>query len=223
MTQNNRETVVIDIETENTGADIIADNKRIISVQIGDSTKQELYYADARIPSLSTSQVPQRVRTLIAEGSIIAGYYLKGFDLPLLKQFLGVEIPEVNILEITEMDGIKKLQQRTGRRSYKVEDVCKEYGISADHKRLMDKRAEPLKKTPEVLALAETAARRLVAEKGWSYDFSLNYKLDKIAGGRAIYDSYLEFVQAGGAKETLFHQYAVGDVICEYQLMQRLL
>jgi len=48
--------LVIDIETENTGADLIADSKRIISVQIGNSTNQELYYADARNPSLSTSQ-----------------------------------------------------------------------------------------------------------------------------------------------------------------------
>lgn len=223
LTQNSRETVVIDIETENTGADIMADNKRIISVQIGDSTKQELYYADAHNPSLSTSQVAQRVKTLIGEGNVFAGYYLKGFDLPFLKQFLGVEIPEANTLEITEMDGVKKLQQRTGRRSYKVEDVCKEYGIPADHKRMMDERAEPFKKRPEVLALADTAARQLVADKGWSYDFSLNYKLDKIAGGRAIYDSYLEFVRKDGAKDTLFHQYAVGDVICEYQLMQKLL
>lgn len=214
--------VVIDIETENTGADIIRDNKRIISVQIGNSEKQELYYADARDPSLSTSRVPQRIRTLIAERNVFAGYYLRDFDLPLLKQFLGVEIPGANILEITEMDGIKKLQQRTGRRSYRVEDVCREYGIPTDHKRLMHERAESFRKRPEVLTLADTAARQLVADKGWSYDFSLTYKLDKIAGGRAIYDSYLEFVQKNGAKDTLFHRYAIGDVICEYQLMQKL-
>jgi hypothetical protein len=215
--------LVIDIETENTGADIMADNTRIISVQMGDSEEQKLYYADAHDPSLSTSQVPQRVETLIAEGKVFAGYNLKGFDLPLLKQFLGVEIPEANVLEIAEMDGVKKLQQRSGRRSYRVEDVCKEYGISVDHKRLMDEKAETFKKRPEVLALADTSARQLVEEKGWSYAFSLNYKLNKIAVGRAIYDSYLEFVRAGGARETLFHRYAVGDVICEYQLMRRLL
>jgi hypothetical protein len=38
---------VIDIETENTGSDIMKDNKRILSIQIGDDTKQELYYADS--------------------------------------------------------------------------------------------------------------------------------------------------------------------------------
>lgn len=201
----------------------MADNKRIISVQIGDSTKQELYYADAHDPSLSISLVPQRVKTLIAEGCVFAGYNVKGFDLLFLKQFLGVEIPEANILEIRDMDGVKKLQQKTGKKFYRLEEVCREYGISADHKRLMDESAEPIKKRPDVLALANTAARQLVANKGWSLDFSLKYTLDKIAGGRAIYEAYLEFVQKDGTKDTLFHQYAIGDVICEHQLMQNLL
>jgi DNA polymerase III epsilon subunit-like protein len=216
-------TFVIDIETENTGADVMADNKRIISVQIGDSTSQELYYADARNPSLSTSQVPQRIRTLIAEGNVLAGYNLKGFDLQFLKKFLGVEIPEVNVLEIGEMDGVKKLKQRTGKRFYKLEELCKEYGIPADHKRQMDERAGPFKRTSEVQALAENAARKLVEEEGWTFNFALEKKLGTISIGRAIYDSYLEYVQKDGAKETLFHRYAVGDVICEHQLMQRLL
>lgn len=38
---------VIDIETENTGTDIMTDNKRIISVQIGDDVNQDLYWADS--------------------------------------------------------------------------------------------------------------------------------------------------------------------------------
>lgn len=104
----------------------------------------------------------------------------------------------------------------------KAEDACQEYGVVAEHKRLMNGRAESFKKRPEVLALADTAARRLVAEKGWSYDFSMDRELAKIAGGRAIYDSYLEFVRMDGAKETLFYQYAVGDVVCEHQLLQKL-
>ncbi len=215
--------LVIDIETENTGADIMNDNKRIISVQIGDSTKQDLYYADASDSARSLSQVPLRVKSLVSQKYVFAGYNLKGFDLPFLKQFLGIEIPEANVLELRDMDGVRKLQQRTGKRSYRLEEVCREYGIVTEHKRLMDEKDEPFKRRPDILAQADVAAKRLVEEKGWGLDFSLKYTLDKIAGGHAILDSYKEFVQKDGAKETLFHRYAVGDVICEHQLMQKLL
>jgi hypothetical protein len=51
-------------------------------------------------------------------------------------------------------------------------------------------------------------------------DFSYNYVLDKIAGGNAIYDAYLEFVECGGQKDTLFYEYAIGDAISEYQLLK---
>jgi len=53
-------------------------------------------------------------------------------------------------------------------------------------------------------------------------DFAFNYVLDKIAGGRAIFDAYLEFVKSEGQKNTLFYEYAIGDVISEYQLLKKL-
>jgi len=37
-----------------------------------------------------------------------------------------------------------------------------------------------------------------------------------------IYDAYLEFVKSGGQKNTLFYEYAIGDVISEYQLLKAL-
>ncbi len=213
---------VIDIETENTGADVMADNKRIISVQIGDSINQELYYADARDPLQSLAQAKSRIASLVREGNVLAGYNVKGFDILFLKQFLGVDIPNANVLEIMDMEEMAQLRNRLGKRYLRLEEACMEFGISPDHKRLMDKRAEPFKSNPEILARADTAAQKLVTTKGWSFEWSRGHALDKIAGGHAILASYQEFVSKGGSKDTLFYTYAIGDVVCEYKLWQAL-
>ena len=63
-------------------------------------------------------------------------------------------------------------------------------------------------------------AQEIVRSKRWSWDFTFNRVLEKIAGGHAIYDSYQEFVQSGEQKDTLFYEYAIGDVICEYRLLR---
>ena len=162
-----------------------------------------------------------RIRMLIAQGCVLAGYGLKGFEVPLLRRFLAVTIPEANTLDLRDMDGVKRLQQKTGRALLELEEVCSEYGIPADHRRLMDEKAEPLKKRQEILAQANEAAKQLVA-KGWNSDSSLKYALDTIVTGHAVLESYEEFVQKGGAGDTLFHKYAVGDVVCEHRLLQAL-
>jgi len=221
LAQDARKTTIIDIKTENTGADFMADNRRIISIQIGDSARQDLYYADASVGDRSLFQGVIRIRMLIAQGCVLAGYGLKGFEVPLLKRFLAVTIPEANTLDLRDMDGVKRLQQKTGRALLELEEVCSEYGIPADHRRLMDEKAEPLKKRQEILAQANEAAKQLVA-KGWNSDSSLKYALDTIVTGHAVLESYEEFVQKGGAGDTLFHKYAVGDVVCEHRLLQAL-
>ena len=221
MAQDARKTTIIDIKTENTGADFMADNRRIISIQIGDSARQDLYYADASVGDRSLFQGVIRIRMLIAQGCVLAGYGLKGFEVPLLRRFLAVTIPEANTLDLRDMDGVKRLQQKTGRALLELEEVCSEYGIPADHRRLMDEKAEPLKKRQEILAQANEAAKQLVA-KGWNSDSSLKYALDTIVTGHAVLESYEEFVQKGGAGDTLFHKYAVGDVVCEHRLLQAL-
>jgi polysaccharide pyruvyl transferase WcaK-like protein len=221
LAQEARKTTIIDVKTENSGADLMADNRRIISIQIGDSTRQELYYADASVGERSLFQAVIRIRMLISQGCVLAGYGLKGFEVPLLKRFLAVTIPEANALDLRDMDSVKRLQQKTGKASLDLSEVCSEYGIPADHRRLMDEKAEPLKKKPEILAQANEAAKQLVA-KGWNSDSSLKYALDTIANGHAILESYEEFVQKGGAVDTLFHKYAVGDVACEHRLLQAL-
>ena len=200
----------------------MAGNKRIISVQIGDSSKQELYYTDARNPSQSLVQAQSRINSIVREGSVLAGYNVKGFDVPFLKQFLGIEIPDANILEIGDMAEMADIRKKLGKKYLRLEEACMEFGISPDHKWLMDKRAERFKNSPEILANADAAAQSLVTKRGWSFDFSRAYAIDKIAGGHAILESYQEFVSKGGSKDTLFYAYAIGDVVCEYKLLQAL-
>lgn len=77
-------------------------------------------------------------------------------------------------------------------------------------------------KSIEAHKQAFAKGKELEKKKNWSSDFSYNYALDKVAGGNAIYDAYLEFVESGGQKNTLFYEYAIGDIISEYQLFKAL-
>jgi hypothetical protein len=212
--------LVIDIETENTGTDIMADNKRIISVQVGNSAKQELYYDDSNDKSRSLTAAKSRISSLLSEGVVFAGYNVKGFDVPLLKKFLGVEIPDENLLELYETEKVAKLCQLKNRRTLKLEEVCEGLKIDARHKQEMNHEAEKYKTRPDIVKRAQVAAKDIVNHKGWGLDFSYNYALEKLAGGNAIYDSYLKFVERDGSSDTLFHRYAVGDIISEYRLLQ---
>jgi hypothetical protein len=65
-------------------------------------------------------------------------------------------------------------------------------------------------------------AKELEKTKGWSLNWAYEHVLDKIAVGNAIYEAYLEFVECGGEKNTIFYEYAIGDVISEYQLLKAL-
>ncbi|MCX6648552.1 MAG: hypothetical protein NTV61_04090 [Candidatus Bathyarchaeota archaeon] len=212
--------LVLDIETENTGADIMADNKRIISVQLGNSAKQELYFADSKDTSRSLSTVKSRISSLLSEGIVFAGYNVKGFDVPMLKEFLDIDIPNENLLELYETEKVATLCRLKNRRTLRLEEVCKGFDIDTSHKDEMNHEAEKYKMRPDIVKKAQTAAKEIVDRKGWSFDFSYNYTLDKLAGGNAIYDSYLKFVERDGSPDTLFHRYAVGDIISEYRLLQ---
>jgi len=199
----------------------MSDNRRVLSVQIGDSTKQELYYADASTGDRSLFQVPVRVGRLASQGCIFAGYNIKAFEVNFLRKFLGVRIQDTSVVDLREMDAVKKLQEKTGKAFLELEEVCSAYGISTDHRRLLDEKVELLKKKPEILAQANEAAKQLEA-KGWTPDSSLKSALDRIATGNAVLESYQEFVQKNGAEDSVFYKYAVGDVICEHRLLQAL-
>lgn len=212
--------IAIDIETENTGADIMEDNRRIISVQIGDATKQELYYCDSEDSRYTLTSVDARIRALISQGYTFVGYNVKDFDIPLLRKFLGVEIPVSNVLELSNMGKVIELKNSFRRKKINLETVCEYFKISVDHKHRMNKKSEEYKVKPDIQAHADNGAILLVDKRGWSIDFSRNYALNKIAIGHAIYDSYKEFVAKGGRKDTLFYEYAIGDIVCEFQLLE---
>jgi hypothetical protein len=210
---------IIDIETENTGTDIMEDNKRILSVQIGDDTIQNLYWADSKDPQWTLESAKKEIASLLSQGVIFSGYNIKGFDVRFLKQFLGVEIPEASILDLCQSP---KITQFTGKNKARLEEACAACGVKVTHKQRMNEKAKKYKSMEAHKSKALAKAKELVENRGWSHDFSYNYALDKVAGGNAIYDAYLEFVKNGGAKNTLFYEYAIGDVISEYQLLKAL-
>jgi hypothetical protein len=213
--------LIIDIETENTGTDIMEDNKRILSVQIGDDVRQSLYWADSKDPKWALKAAEKKIASLLSQGVVFAGYNVKGFDIRFLKQFLGIEIPELNVLDLCLCQQ-QKLTQLTGKNKPRLEEACAACGVEVTHKQKMNEKAEKCKSVQAHKDKAMAKAKELVEKKGWSQDFSYNYALDKIAGGTAIYDAYLEFVESGGKKDTLFYEYAIGDVISEHQLLKKL-
>ena len=213
---------VIDIETENTGTDIMADNKRIISVQIGDDAKQNLWWADSKNPQWNLESVKGEVDSLLSQGVIFAGHNVKGFDIRFLKEFLGVEIPESNIHDPCECQR-EKMTQLTGRNYPTLEEACTVFGIKVAHKQRMNEKTQLYKNRPEFQEKAKEAAKKILkAKPNWTLNYAYDRALNKIAGGNAIYDSYLDFVKSGGLKNTLFYEYAIGDVISEYQLLKKL-
>lgn len=62
---------------------------------------------------------------------------------------------------------------------------------------------------------------KLVEKKGWTPDFSYKYSLEKISGGMAILESYKEFIMSNVYQNSIFYKYAIGDVVAEYHLYQK--
>jgi hypothetical protein len=116
----------------------------------------------------------------------------------------------------------QRLTQLTGKNKARLEEACAAFGIEATHKQKMNQRAESYRSNETHKKNALVKAKELVEKKGWGQDFSYNYALEKIAGGHAIWDAYLEFVESGGRKDTLFYEYAIGDIISEHQLLRKL-
>jgi len=196
-------------------------NKRIISVQIGDSTLQELYYADSPIHETSLSRARERINDLLGKDTIFSGYNLTGFDTPMLEKFLDIKIPTKNLLDLSKTQLVTNICQQRNRNTLRLEELCSHLGINSSHKDEMNQKAETYKIKPEIVAQAQAGARDLVSRRGWSFNFSLGYSIDKIAGGHAIYDSYKDFVASRGSENTLFYRYAVGDIVSEYELLRR--
>ena len=102
----------------------------------------------------------------------------------------------------------------------RLEEICNLCGIDASHKDKMTNHSLKYHSNKDIIKQAEIAAKKLVSTKGWSPDFCLRISIEKLAGGHAIFDAYREFVESGGRQDTLFYEYAIGDIISEFKLFK---
>jgi len=209
---------VIDIETENTGYDIMKHNKRVISVQMFDGQEGSIFYDGSDKNTIDAAK--STIRSQIDDGFKFVGFNIRNFDVPLIKDFLGVEIPSTQILEIGEMPQMNKIREDLGKARPRLVDICDHLGIECSHKNIMDDLSRKLQVRPDVVSLAKEGAATFVKERNWSQNFSQNYALEKVAGGMAILESFNEFVRNGGNTNSLFYRYAMGDVFSEHQLFE---
>jgi len=163
------ETIVIDIETENTGYDIMSDNKRILSVQTYDGNESEIYYEGSSTNDLSDAK--RFFEKQIGLGTKFVGFNIRNFDIPMIKKFLDIEIPSEQIIEISEMESITEMKKKIVRKKISLFQVCQQIGIDAGHKTDMDTLAKQFLDLPEVVELAKKGAHEWVTILGWGYDF----------------------------------------------------
>lgn len=211
---------VIDVETKNIGYDIMADNTKLLSVQLNDGTTAELYYADAKTANLAYAG--RRIRDMISDGYQFVGYNINNFDLVMLKKFLDIEIPRSQVVDIGDLENMLLLKKQLNRKGISLEDACGHFGVNCTHKGLLKPLSDRIRTLPEVIQKAKIGGMKLAAAKGWSAGFSQEYALAKISGGMAILDCYNEFVKLDGASDSVFYRYAMGDVISEYSLYRKL-
>jgi len=212
--------IAIDIETENTGYDIRKDNKRIISIQLLERSNAKIYYEGGSSVDLIAAK--NKLFSLIRDGSNFLGFNIKEFDVPLIREFLGVEIPTTQIIEITEIPAMEFVRQELQRNKPRLEEACKLLGIDCAHKEIMTERAGKFRQLPHVINKAKEGASKFQNERGWDYVFSFDYALDKICGGMAILEAFNEFVERKGDITSDFYKYAIGDVKIENELFLKL-
>jgi len=206
-----------DIEAENTGADVRRDNKRIISIQLYNQDIEEIYYDDSTEQSIEHGK--ERIQTLLNDGYTLVGYYISGYDIPLLKEFLGLEIPPSKYIDISSMDKVERIKSKSG---YSLQAVCKAVDVPCNHKKLLEPIVEKLKRDPEIIERAKIEGSKTASINSWTIQYSRDRALDRICGGTAIFQLYLEFVKSNGSHNSNFYEYAMGDVISEYELFQKI-
>ena len=210
--------LVLDIETENQGYDVMNDNKRIISIQLNDGTTQSIFYADSIDCSLDVGK--NILQSKIDENIFFVGFNIRNFDALFLNKFLDIQIPSEQILDISEMPQMESIRGKLGKKRPRLIEICEHLKIDCAHKNLMDNSSEKFKKLPDVIELAKSGAQKWHDEKGWGYNFSYDFALRMISGGMAIMESYNDFVKNNGSSDTLFYKYAMGDVFSEYELFK---
>ncbi|EIJ65774.1 hypothetical protein BD31_I0831 [Candidatus Nitrosopumilus salaria BD31] len=136
-------TLVLDIETENLGYDIMNDNKRIISVQLNDGSNQNLFYDGSTDSPLTEGK--KIIQSKINEGFTFVGFNIRNFDVPFLNKFLDIEIPSEQILDISEMSNLIPIKEKIGKKRPRLVEICDAVGIDCSHKNIMDDSAEQFK------------------------------------------------------------------------------
>jgi len=208
--------ITLDIETENIGYDIMEDNKRIISIQLMEGTETKIFYDGSKTDSIEIGK--DELHSLIESGKHFMGFNIRNFDVPLIKKFLGMVIPPSQIIEISEMPAMDRVRRQIGKNKVSLIQACDVMGVGCSHKNLMDEKTEKFKQQPDVIEQAKIGARKWVDELGWGSDFSFNLALRKIAGGMAILEAFNEFVDSDGDTNSLFYDYAIGDLMSEKAL-----
>lgn len=212
--------VALDVETKNLGSDVIGENEQLLSVQLGNDTEQRLYYYDSKAPELNLESAKIEITSLLSKGAIFAGYNIE-FDVTMIKKFLGVEIPKAQTLDLCHTSEIEEFHKITT--DWSLERACGKYYVNADHKRKMKEKAEQYKRRADIQEKAKANAKETLKIKpNWTPNYAYDKALNKIAVCNAIYDAYIEFIESGGQKNTLFYEYAIGDIISEYNLLKAL-
>jgi hypothetical protein len=213
--------LTLDVETKNLGARVGEENELLLSVQLGDDTKQSLFYYDAKDSTFSLESARKEIISFLAQGITFSGYNID-FDAAMLKRFLGLEIPKSQTFDLCHTPEIEKFHQTT--KDWSLECACAKHSINASHKRRMNEKAQQHKSRPDIQEKTKANATNVIKTKPYlTFDWAYNKALDKIAFGHAIWEAYQEFVNNGGRKDTLFYEYAIGDIISEHQLLKKLL
>ena len=216
----NDDSITIDIETENTGCNIMEDNKRIISVQLFDGNNPKIFYDGSEYSNLESAK--KELNSLIDIGKSFVGFNIRNFDVPLITKFLGIKIPASQIIEISEMEKMNSVREHYGKKWPRLVDCCEFMDVECSHKGLMDKQSARLKKNPDVIIKAKEGAVTLQKRRGWTHDYAYNRALDFISGGMAILEAFNEFAGSKGDQNTIFYRYAVGDVFSENALYMKM-
>jgi len=214
------ETIVIDIETENTGYDIMGDNKRILSVQTYNGNESVIYYEGSSTNDLSDAK--RFLEGQIEQGTKFVGFNVRNFDVRFIREFMKVDIPNSQIVDIGELKKTGDVKQKMGKQWPRLVEICDFLEIDCSHKNLMDDDSVKFKDLPDVIKLAKEGAEKMCKEKSWwTYDDAYDRALNSISIGTAILKSFEDFVKSGGNADSLFYKYAIGDVISEYLLYQK--
>ncbi len=213
------ESIVIDIETENTGYDVMGDNKRILSVQTYDGNESVIYYDGSETNDLSDAK--RFLEGQIGLGTKFVGFNVRNFDVRFIREFMGVDIPNSQVVDIGELKKTGDIKQEMRKDWPKLVEICDFLDIECSHKNLMDEQSVEFRNLPHVIGLAKEGAEKWGKEKGWPYGYSYNRALNSVSLGMAILKSFEDFVKSKGSTDSLFYKYAIGDVISEHLLYQK--